>query len=44
VAPAITKLYEKIIHQKLWAEIEEKGLIAENQAAYRKGKSTLSNI
>jgi hypothetical protein len=44
VAPAITKLYEKIIHQKLWAEIDEKGLIAKNQSAYRKGKSTLNNL
>ena len=44
MAPSLTKLYEKIIHQKLWKEIDEKGLIAENQSAYRKNRSTLNNL
>jgi hypothetical protein len=44
VAPAITKLYEKVIHQKLWVEINERGLISDNQNAYKKGRSTLNNL
>lgn len=44
VAPSVMKLYEKIIHQKLWKEIDRLHLIADNQNAYKKNCSTLNNL
>ncbi|XP_020297358.1 uncharacterized protein LOC109861916 [Pseudomyrmex gracilis] len=38
------KIYAEIIREKLEKEVEEKDLLPENQAGFRKGKSTLDNI
>ena len=44
VSPVIMKVYEKILHQKLQKEIEDKDLISTKQNAYKKNRSTLNNL
>jgi len=38
------KIYAEILRNKLEKMVEEKGLIPENQAGFRKGRSTIDNI
>lgn len=38
------KIYAEKIRMRLEIEVEEKGIISESQAGFRKGKSTLDNM
>lgn len=38
------KIYTDIIRKRLVLEIEEKKILPDNQAGFRKGKSTIDNI
>ena len=38
------KLYTEVIRKRLVEEVEEKGILPEGQAGFRKGRSTLDNI
>ena len=44
ILPAITKLNDTVLHNKLLLEIESKAPLHENQRGFRKGTSTLNNL
>jgi len=41
--PTLYKIYTSILTERLWEEVEGKGIIPENQTGFRKGKGVMDN-
>jgi hypothetical protein len=44
VMPTLYKVYTRILAERIREEVEEKGIIPQNQTGFRRGMGTIDNV